>query len=53
MFADWDGQWDYDVDGDVQATTLDIGDNFVVNAKARNSEDVDFWLGVAQNLFIK
>ncbi len=42
MFNDWDGQWDYDVDGDALAATLVIGDNFVVNAEARNLEDVDF-----------
>jgi hypothetical protein len=44
MFDDWDGQWDYDVDGDVLAATLDFGDNFVVNVEVGNSEDVDFWL---------
>jgi hypothetical protein len=42
MFANWDGQWDYDVDGDVLYATLEISDNFALNAKARNSEDVDF-----------
>jgi hypothetical protein len=44
MFDDWDGQWDYDVDGDVLVATLDFGDNFAVNAEVGNSEDVDFWL---------
>jgi len=44
MFVGWDGQWDYDVNGDALATTLDFGDNFVVNVKDGNSKDVDFWL---------
>jgi hypothetical protein len=44
MFDEWDGQWDYDVHGDVLAATLDIGDNFAINAKVGNLEDVDFWL---------
>jgi hypothetical protein len=42
MFDEWDGQWDYDVHGDVLAATLDIGDNFAINAKVGNLEDVDF-----------
>jgi VCBS repeat-containing protein len=42
MFVGWDGQWDYDVNGDALATTLDFGDNFVVNVKDGNSKDVDF-----------
>ncbi len=44
MFNDQDGQWDYVVDGNALTTTLVIGDNFIVNAKARNLEDVNFWL---------
>jgi hypothetical protein len=27
----WDGDWEYGVDGDELAMTLDLGDNFVVN----------------------
>jgi hypothetical protein len=42
MFDEWDGRWDYDVDGDALVVTLDIGHNFVVNAKVGNLEDVDF-----------
>jgi hypothetical protein len=44
MFVDWDWQWDYDVDGDVIVVTLDIGDNFVINAEAGNSKNADIWL---------
>ncbi len=44
MFVYWDGQWDYDVDGDVIAVILEISDNFAINAEVGNSEDVNFWL---------
>jgi hypothetical protein len=33
MFDDWDGQWDYDVGGDVLTTTMEISDNFAVNER--------------------
>jgi hypothetical protein len=42
MFDDWDGQWDYDVNGDALAATLDINDNFAINVEARNYEDANF-----------
>ncbi len=35
---------DFDGNGNVLVTTLDISDNFVVNAEVGNLEDVDFWL---------
>jgi hypothetical protein len=44
MYDDWDGKWDYSVGGNVLASTLEIGDNFVVNAKIGNSKGVDFWV---------
>jgi len=36
----WDGKWDYSVDGNALITTLDIGNNFVVNAQIGNLEGV-------------
>jgi hypothetical protein len=44
MYDDWDGKWDYSVDGNVLTTTLEIGDNFVVNDEIGNLEGVDFWV---------
>ncbi len=40
----WDGDWEYGVDGDELAMTLDLGDNFIVNAKVDNNENVDLWI---------
>ncbi len=37
MFIDYSGKFDYIVDCGALATTLDVGDNFVVNAKVGNS----------------
>jgi hypothetical protein len=31
MYDGWDGKWDYGVDGNALTTTLEIGDNFVMN----------------------
>jgi len=33
MYDNWDGKWDYSVDGNALTTTLEIGDNFVVNVQ--------------------
>jgi len=44
MYDCWDGKWDYSVDGNALTTTLEIGDNFAVNAEIRNLEGVDFWV---------
>jgi hypothetical protein len=44
MYDDWDGKWDYNVDGIALATTLEIGDNFTMNAKIGNSQGVGFWV---------
>jgi len=38
MFIDYSGKFDYIVDCGALATTLDVGDNFVVNAKVGNSK---------------
>jgi hypothetical protein len=38
MFIDYSGKFDYIVDYGALATTLDVGDNFVVNAKFGNSK---------------
>lgn len=40
MYKKWDGDWEHDVDE--LTMTLDVGDNFVVNAKVNNNEMVDF-----------
>jgi hypothetical protein len=37
------GDWEYGLDGDELAMTLDVGDNFVVNIEISNNEMVDFW----------
>ncbi len=34
----------YSVDGNALVTTLEIGDNFVMNVKIGNLEGVDFWV---------
>jgi hypothetical protein len=44
MHDDWDGKWDYSVDGNPLTTTLEIGDNFVMNAEIGNLEGVDLWV---------
>jgi len=44
MYDDWDGKWDYSVDGNALTTTLEIGDNFAMNAEIGNLEGVDFWV---------
>jgi hypothetical protein len=42
MYDDWDGKWDYSVNENALTTTLEIGDNFAVNAKIGNLKGVDF-----------
>ncbi len=42
MYEDWVGKWDYSVDGNVLTTTLEIGDNFVMNVEIGKLEGVDF-----------
>jgi hypothetical protein len=44
MYDYWDGKWDYSVDGNALTTTLEIGDNFVVNVEIGNLKGVDFWV---------
>ncbi len=44
MFIDYSGKFDYIVDYGALATTLDVGDNFVVNAKFGNSKGQDLWI---------
>jgi hypothetical protein len=42
MFLDWAGEPNYNVNANGLVTTLDVGDNFVVNVEASNSEGVNF-----------
>jgi hypothetical protein len=42
MYKQWDGDWEYGVDGSELAMTLDLGDNFVVNVKVDNDENANF-----------
>jgi len=44
MYDCWDGRWNYSVDRNALTTTLEIGDNFAVNAQIGNLEGVDFWV---------
>jgi hypothetical protein len=44
MYNAWDGEWQYGVDGEELAKSLEVGDNFVVNVEEGNSEGQDFWL---------
>ncbi len=44
MFKQWDRDWEYGIDGDELAMTLNVGDNFVVNAQVDNDENADFWI---------
>jgi hypothetical protein len=44
MYDGWDGKWDYSVDENALTTTLEIGDNFAMNAKIELLEGVDFWV---------
>lgn len=37
MLSDWDGLWSYGVERDLLAQTLDVGNNFAVNAARGNS----------------
>jgi hypothetical protein len=38
LLLDWNGELDYIIDCGALATTLGVGDNFVMNAKAGNSK---------------
>jgi hypothetical protein len=43
LMSGWDDSWDnFQDDAEMLATTVDIGDNFVVNAVKGNSEECDF-----------
>jgi hypothetical protein len=44
MYNAWDGEWQYGVDGEELARSLEVGDNFVINEEKGNSEGQDFWL---------
>ena len=44
MLCEWDGLWSNGLDGDLLAHTLDVGNNFAINATRGNSENADFWL---------
>jgi hypothetical protein len=44
MYVAWDGEWRHGVDGDELATSLEVGDNFVVNAEEGNNEGQEFWI---------
>lgn len=42
MYKQWDEDQEYGVDGTELAMTLDMGDNFVVNAEVGNNENADY-----------
>jgi len=44
MYEAWDGDLQHGIDGCDLATTLEIRDNFAINAKEGNIEGQDFWL---------
>jgi len=49
MYDNRDGKWDYSVGENVLTTTLEVGDNFVVNVKIGNLKGVDFWVFCCTN----
>lgn len=38
MYNPWDGEWQYGVDGEELAKSLEVGHKFVVNVKEENNE---------------
>jgi hypothetical protein len=44
MLFNWNGELDYTIDCGALVSTLDVGDNFAMNAKADNLEGHDFWI---------
>jgi hypothetical protein len=44
MYVAWDGEWRHGVDGDELAASLEIGDNFVVNAEKGNKKGQEIWI---------
>jgi hypothetical protein len=41
MYNAWDGEWQYGVDGEELAISLEIGDNFVINVEEGNNKGKD------------
>jgi hypothetical protein len=44
MYVAWDGEWRHVVDGDELTTSLEVGENFVVNVEEGNIERQEFWI---------
>ncbi len=44
MYNAQDKEWQYGVDGEELAKSLEVGDNFVINEEKGNSEGQNFWL---------
>jgi hypothetical protein len=42
MYNAWDGEWQYGVNGEELARSLEVGDNFVINEEEGNNEGQDF-----------